>query len=103
MVEVNFCNNSQIQKELDLTAKAGNRSSICVSYTNKSSSPITINTEFLDSVITTDNLNKRACNASDRPKTEFGNFLLPYKGNITIASGETIQKEYEIRYPIGFS
>jgi len=78
MVQVGFCNNNQTNKELDLIAKAGNELPICVEFTNSSIVPITLNVEFLDSVITDDSLKGRACNASDRPKRQFGNFMLPY-------------------------
>lgn len=78
MIEVRFCNNDQISKELDLINKAGNKLPICVEFTNKATDPITINVEFLDSVITDDSLKNRACNAADRPKKQFGNFILPY-------------------------
>jgi len=103
VIEVKFCNYDQTNKELDLVSKAGNKLPICVEYTNKSDNPITINVEFLDSVITADTIKNRACNASDRPKTQFGNFMLPYTWEITLPQQQTIQKEYIIQHPIGFS
>jgi hypothetical protein len=78
MIEVKFCNFDQTNKELDLVSQAGNILPICVEFTNKSVTPVTLNVEFLDSVITSDNIKDRACNASDRKKTQFGNFMLPY-------------------------
>ena len=71
MIDVKFCNYDQTNKELDLVSKAGNELPICVEFTNKSTDPITINVEFLDSVITNDSFKGRACNAADRPKTQF--------------------------------
>ncbi|MFA7298195.1 MAG: hypothetical protein WC010_00975 [Candidatus Absconditabacterales bacterium] len=103
MVQVGFCNNNQTNKELDLIAKAGNELPICVEFTNSSIVPITLNVEFLDSVITDDSLKGRACNASDRPKRQFGNFMLPYSGTTYLPGKQTIQKEYIIQHPIGFS
>ena len=78
MIEVNFCNNNQPHSELDLVSKAGTPLPICVEFTNKETVPIRIDVDFLDSLITSDNLKDRACNAADRPKIQFGNFMLPY-------------------------
>ena len=78
MITVNFCNDNQTNKEVDMVSKAGDTVPICVVFTNQASTAITINVEFLDSIITADALKDRACNAPDRPKTQFGNFMLPY-------------------------
>lgn len=103
MVDVHFCNYDQTNTELDLVSKAGEKLTLCVEFTNKASDPITVNTEFLDSIITSDNIKNRACNASDRPKLQFGNFLLPYTWEVTLPANTTLQKEYTMQYPIGFS
>lgn len=103
MIDVSFCNQEQNNNELDLVTKASEVLPICVQYTNTSTVPITINTEFLDSVVTSDSKKNRACNASDRPKMQFGNFMLPYTWDFTLASWATVKKTYEIKYPIGFS
>ena len=103
MVDIKFCNFDQKNKELDLVSKAGNTLPICVEFTNKSITPITLNIEFLDSIVTADSIKDRACNASDRPKTQFGNFMLPYSGKIVLPPQQTVQKEYAIRHPVGFS
>lgn len=103
MIDINFCNHDQANKELDVIAKAGEDYPLCVEFTNKSTSDITINVEFLDSIITDDSIKNRACNAADRPKRHFGNFLLPYEKDITLPAQETTQKIYMTKYPIGFS
>jgi hypothetical protein len=54
MIEVKFCNYEQTNRELDLISKAGNKLPICVEFKNTSVTPITINVDFLDSVITDD-------------------------------------------------
>ena len=102
-VDVNFCNYDQTNNELDLVAKAGEKLPICVEFTNKAKVPITINAEFLDSTITEDTIKNRACNAADRPKTQFANFMLPYVWEANLWAQQTIKKEYTIKYPIGFS
>lgn len=84
MVDVEFCNDDMTSKELDLVTKAGDKFPLCIEFTNTSSFPITINIDFLDSIITTDTTKNRACNAADRPKTQFGNFMLPYDSEVTI-------------------
>lgn len=103
MIEVGFCNNNQKSNELDLVTKAWKKLPICVEFTNTSTSSITINVEFLDSVITADAYKDRACNAWDRPKLQFGNHMFPYTGDLILPPQKTIQKEYIIKYPIGFS
>lgn len=103
MIDISFCNNHQSTREVDIISQAGKTLPICVEFTNKSSTSIKINVEFLDSVITADSQKDRACNGSDRPKTQFGNFILPYTGETILAPQSTIQKTYDIKYPIGFS
>ncbi len=103
MITINFCNDNQTNKEVDMVSKAGNTVPICVAFTNQASTPITINVEFLDSIITADALKDRACNAPDRPKTQFWNFLLPYVWETILPPQTTIKKEYKIKYPLGFS
>jgi hypothetical protein len=103
LIDVGFCNNDLTNNELDLVAKAGETLPVCVEFTNQSSAPVTINVEFLDSLITSDNLKDRACNAADRPKTQFGNYMLPYTGELILPPQQTIQKNYNIKYPVGFS
>jgi hypothetical protein len=43
-----------------------------------------INIDFLDATITQDAFSNRACNAADRPKTYFGNFMLDYDKIVNI-------------------
>lgn len=102
-IEVGFCNNNQKNRELDLITQAGKKLPICVEFINTSTKSISINVEFLDSVITADASKDRACNAPDRPKIQFGNFMSPYIGETILSPWKTIQKEYVIKYPIGFS
>ena len=78
MIEVKFCNDNTTKNEIDLTSKAGKTLSLCVEFVNKSTASVRVNVEFLDSLITADAFKNRACNATDRPKTQFGNFMLPY-------------------------
>ena len=77
-LQIQFCNNNQITNEADLVAQAGKNMPICVELTNQALTPISINIQFLDSVITADGNNLRACNSPNAPLVQFGNFLLPY-------------------------
>jgi hypothetical protein len=103
MIEVNFCNYDQTSKELDITSNAGEKIPLCLEISNTSTEAISINIDFLDSIITSDNFKDRACKAADRPKTQFGNFMLPYEQEITIPAKKTIQKNFFIEYPVGFN
>jgi len=103
MIDIHFCNHEQNDTELDVIAKAGEEYPICIEFTSKATEAIRINIEFLDSIITDNSIKNRACNASDRPKTQFGNFLIPYTTDIVLPPQSTIQKTYTTKYPIGFS
>ena len=103
MVQVKFCTTDEKSNEVDSIAKAGEKLPICLEFTNKATDPITINIDFLDSIITDDKLQNRACNAADRPKKNFGNFVSVYEKTLELPAKQTIQKTYMIKYPIGFS
>jgi len=102
MIEEKFCNNWIISNELDLVGKAWEEISICVQLKNLSNIDMDINIDFLDSVVTSDAFKNRACNAADRPKVNFGNFMMDYEKTIKIKWWETIQKEVKIKFPVGF-
>lgn len=94
---IQFCNNWEITNELDLTVKAGENAPICIVFTNPTSKDITINVDFLDAIITQDQFKNRACNAPDKPKQNFGNFVTSYNKNLTITWNSSIQKIYTIK------
>ncbi len=101
-IDLNFCNNQAITSELDLTTKAGEQTPICINFVNTSPEDTTINIDFLDSTITQDWHKNRACNAADRPKKYFGNFMLDYEKTITLKWNSTIQKIFNIKPPIWY-
>lgn len=102
-VEMSFCTNDQITNEVDLTTKAGDVLPICVQLRNKTDQKVTINVEFVDAIITDDASKNRACNAPDRAKTQFANFIQAYDHTVVLGSGETIKKNYTIRYWASFA
>ena len=95
---MSFCTNDQTTNEVDLTTKAGDVLPICVQLRNKTDQKVTINVEFVDAIITDDASKNRACNAPDRAKTQFANFIQAYDHTVVLGSGETIKKNYTIRY-----
>lgn len=101
-IDVQFCNDQIISNELDITSTAWEELSICVNINNTSDQDTTINIDFLDATITQDEHQNRACNAADRPKTTFGNFMLDYTNPIQIPANSNIQKIYKIRFPVWF-
>lgn len=103
MTDIHFCNNQQTNWELDIPTKAGEKTPICVEISNKWTIPITVNIDFSDSVIMKNNNKNRACNASDRPKKNFANFIIPYQQSIAIPAEQSVQKEFFIQYPVGYS
>ena len=56
----------------------------------------------MDAIITQDEFTNRACNAADRPKEHFGNFMIDYDKLVTISWNSTIQKTYNIKLPIWY-
>ncbi len=101
-IEMSFCNNNQRSNEIDYITKAGVNTPICIQFTNQADHQNTINVEFTDAIITDDNFKNRACNAPDRQKVHFANFINDYNHTIVLQSWQTINKDFMIRYPVGF-
>ncbi len=101
-INMNFCNDNQKTNEIDTTIKAGEKGLICTEFTNISNEKTTINIEFVDAVITDDAFKKKACNAPDRPKTEFGDFIQEYTHTIMLQPWESVKKNYFVKFPIWF-
>jgi len=100
-VEMSFCNNDEKTNEVDLATKIWRDTPICVQFTNVTNKKIALNVELVDGVVT-DDKTLRACNAPDRPKTQFANFVKEYDHTVMLQSWETIRKEYIVQYPIWF-
>lgn len=98
-INLNFCNSWEATNELDLTTKAWEEVPICINLTNTDPEDITLNIDFLDAGITQDNNKSRYCNAADRPKLYFGNFMLDYEKTLTVKWNSSLQKTYKIRPP----
>jgi hypothetical protein len=81
-----FCNNNQKTNEIDTIIKAGQKTPLCIQFTNTSNQKLTVNIEFVDAVVTDDAFKNRACNAPDRPKTHFANFMQEYTHTIVLQS-----------------
>lgn len=101
-IEAKFCNDTISSNEIDLVGIAWESLPLCIELTNISPIDVSVNVDFLDSIITEDTFKNRGCNAADRPKVYFGNFMEAYEKTINIKAGETIQKIYTIKFPIGF-
>lgn len=101
-IEMNFCNNNQKMNEVDFISKAGKNFPICIEFMNVSKKRLTVNVEFVDAVITDDGFKKRACNAPDREKKQFANFLQTYIPEIILGSWQSVKKNYIINFPIWF-
>lgn len=81
---MDFCNDNQKTNQIDTATKAGKKTPICIEFTNISDEKMTIDIEFVDAVITDDASRKRACNAPDRPKMQFANFIEDYTHTVTL-------------------
>ncbi|MEI6673418.1 MAG: hypothetical protein WCL02_09325 [bacterium] len=79
-----FCSNDQTANEVDFTTNVGQNLPICIELKNKAKKPATIGIEFVDAVITDDMFKNRACNAPDRAKPQFGNYVQPYNHQILL-------------------
>lgn len=103
VIEASFCNSGIQSNELDLVGKSWTPIPICIQFTNLSPSDISLHIDFLDSSITNDVFKNRACNAADKPKISFGNFMDTYTTTTRIPAWTTSKQEYTITFPVGFS
>ncbi len=101
-IEMEFCNYNQAGNEIDVTTKAWEKLPICIQLRNTSNVKLKIGIEFVDATITDDTFKHRACNAPDRPKTQFANFIQTYDHSLIIWPWETIKKNYSIQYSAWF-
>lgn len=101
-IQMNFCNNNQRTNEVDFISKAGKWFPICIEFMNVSNKKLTVNVEFVDAIITDDGFKKRACNAPDRTKEQFANFIQEYSNTIVLESWSSIKKNYIINFPVWF-
>lgn len=102
-IQAQFCNDGTVTKDLDLVTRAGQELRFCIEFTNASSTGVSLNIDFLDSIVTDDAFKRRACNAADRPRTTFGNYVLPYDTSLFLSGNSHLQKQYTIAFPIGFN
>jgi len=101
-IYMEFCNYNQAGNESDLVTQALKKLPICIQFTNTAKQSLTLGVEFVDAVITDDTFKHRACNAPDRPKTQFADFIQTYDHTFIIGPWETIKKTYTIQYAAWF-
>ena len=84
-IKAQFCDDGVVTNDLNLVTRAGQKLPFCIQFINTASSGVVLNIDFLDSIVTDDAFKRRACNAADRPKTSFGNYVLPYEKSLFLS------------------
>lgn len=101
-IDVSFCN-SWITNDnyFTLMTEAGRKDNVCVELKNNSWNPVSLHIDFVDWAIS-DQWNS-VCFAPDYPQKEFSKYVSQFDTDIDLQGGESIQKNYELKYPIWFS
>ena len=101
-IDVSFCN-SWIENDsyFTLVTEAGKTEKVCVDIKNTSQNPVSLHIDFVDGAIS-DQWNS-VCFAPDYLQKEFSKYISSFETDVDLQWGETVQKEYELQYPIWFS
>ena len=101
-IDVSFCN-SWIADDnyFTLVTEAGRTDNVCVELKNNSWNPVSLHIDFVDGAIS-DQWNS-VCFAPDHLQKEFSKYISQFDTDIDLQGGESIQKNYELKYPIWFS
>ena len=101
-IDVSFCN-SWIENDsyFTLITEAGKTEKVCVNIKNTSWKPVSLHIDFVDGAIS-DQWNS-VCFAPDYLQKEFSKYISSFETDVDLQWGETVQKEYELQYPIWFS
>lgn len=101
-IDVSFCN-SWIENDSYFTSvtEAGKTENVCVNIKNTSQNPVSLHIDFVDGAIS-DQWNS-VCFAPDYLQKEFSKYISSFETDVDLQWGETVQKEYELQYPIWFS
>lgn len=101
-IDVSFCN-SWIENDnyFTLVTEAGQTENVCVDIKNTSQNPVSLHIDFVDWAIS-DQWNS-VCFAPDYLQKEFSKYISSFETDVDLQWGETVQKEYELQYPIWFS
>lgn len=100
-IQASFCNQNEINTELDLVTTAGSNTDICIRFQNNSLKDTTISLDFVDGAITPDW--KKACFSAEKPKTNFGQYIQDYKNKLTIPGNSDLEQHFKINYPVWYS
>ena len=101
-IDVSFCN-SWIENDnyFTLVTEAGKTENVCVNIKNTSWKPVSLHIDFVDGAIS-DQWNS-VCFAPDYLQKEFSKYISSFETDVDLQWGETVQREYELQYPIWFS
>lgn len=101
-IDISFCN-SWIENDnyFTLVTEAWKTDNLCVNIKNSSWKPVSLHIDFVDGAIS-DQWNS-VCFAPDHLQKEFSKYISQFDTDIELQGGESIQKNYELKYPIWFS
>ena len=101
-IDISFCN-SWIENNnyFTLVTEAGRIDNLCVNIKNYSWKPVSLHIDFVDGAIS--DQGNSVCFAPDYPQKEFSKYISQFDTDVDLQAGESIQKNYELKYPIWFS
>lgn len=101
-IDVSFCNSGISDTNyFTLITEAGTTDNICVNIKNLSQEPVSLHIDFVDGAIS-DQWNS-VCYAPDHLQKEFSRYVSQFDTDLDLQWWAEIQKNYELKYPIGFS
>ena len=100
-IQASFCNQDEINSELDIITTANLDTDICIKFQNNSIKNSTIALNFTDGALTPQW--SKACLSPEKPKTNFGQYIQDYTETITISGWTHIEQHFNIKYPVWFS
>jgi hypothetical protein len=78
--------------------QADTETEVCVIFQNKSDIDTILNIDFVDGSITPDGT--RSCFSPEKPKTNFGQYLLNRENKLELPANSELKQEYKIKFPV---
>lgn len=100
-IETQFCKPNPNKKEINVVTEANKETEICIIFKNKSDIDTTLDIDFVDWAITPSG--SKACFAGDKPKTNFGQYILSWQNKLELLANSEKTETYKIKFPTWFS
>lgn len=100
-IQARFCELNPNNNEMNVVTQADTETEVCVIFQNKSDIDTILNIDFVDGSITPDGT--RSCFSPEKPKTNFGQYLLNRENKLELPANSELKQEYKIKFPVWFS